>query len=190
MRLINHLLPKCLLDKTHVCKHDHGCFENVIRHALKNFLVGFCIQVLLKNLLLIAKPAKLLRNLRKASTLLDCTRFGLFLMCFNTAYKFVICLLRRFGFYSDNMNAPIAGFISGLSLAIDSSNRRQLVTILTMSRAIESSIRIGEDSGAIPKLRHRDLLLWLVSNCFLQTCMGFRQSILNNGLRKFFQTWS
>ena len=99
-------------------------------------------------------------------------------------------LLRRFGFYSDNMNAPIAGFISGLSLAIDSSNRRQLVTILTMSRAIESSIRIGEDYGAIPKLRHRDLLLWLVSNCFLQTCMGFRQSILNNGLRKFFQTWS
>ena len=38
-------------------------FENVIRHALKNFLVGFCIQMLLKNLLLVAKPAKLLKNL-------------------------------------------------------------------------------------------------------------------------------
>ena len=63
LRKIGHLLPQCLLDKTGVCQHEHGCFENIVRKALKNFLVGFCIQMILKNLLLIAKPAKLLKNL-------------------------------------------------------------------------------------------------------------------------------
>mmetsp|Transcript_30359 Transcript_30359/g.37386 ORF Transcript_30359/g.37386 Transcript_30359/m.37386 type:complete len:170 (-) Transcript_30359:137-646(-) len=145
---------------------------------------------MLKNLLLLPKPARLLKNLRKLSTLLDCTRFGLFLMCFNTAYKLVLCLMRRLGNLDDQVNAPVAGFFSALSLAIDNSNRRQLITILTMSRALESSIRIGESSGAVPKLQHRDLFLWVICNCFLQSAMGFRQSILQSGLRKFFQTWS
>mgnify|MGYP000857994519 CR=1 FL=1 len=188
LHLISHLLPEALLNKTHVCKHDHGCFENVVRKALKNFLIGFMLQVLLKNLMLVPKPAKLLKSLRKMSNLLDCSRFGMFLMCFNTAYKLVLCLMRRLGSLNDGVNAPVAGFISALSLALDNSNRRQLVTIVTLSRALESSIRIGEDAGALPRVPHRDLLLWLGANCFLQSAMGFRQSILQNGLRKFFQT--
>ena len=63
LRKIKHLLPDRLLDKTPVCKHEHGCFENVVRDALKRFLIGFCIQMLLKNIGMIFKPAKLLRNL-------------------------------------------------------------------------------------------------------------------------------
>lgn len=63
LRKIRYLLPKVLLDKSSVCKHDHGCFENIIRKAFANFLIGFGIQMIIKNLLLIAKPAKLLKNL-------------------------------------------------------------------------------------------------------------------------------
>lgn len=111
-------------------------------------------------------------------------------MCFNTAYKLVLCLLRRLGSLDDRTNAPVAGFISALSLAIDSSKRRELITVLTMSRALESSIKIAETQGIVPAFKHRDLVLWLVSNVFLQSAMGFRQSILNKGLTKFFATWS
>lgn len=70
-------------------------------------------------------------------------------MCFNTAYKLILCLMRRFGM-KDHVNAPVAGFISGLSLAIDGSSRRELITVLTMSRAIESSLNIGVEKGVIP----------------------------------------
>jgi len=149
LRNIRHLLPEALLSKTGQCNHDHGCFENVVRDALKRFLIGFCIQMLLKNIGMIFKPAKLLRNLKKAKNLVDSTRFGLFLMCFQTAYKLVLCLMRRFGM-KDHVNAPLAGFISALSLAIDGGSRRELITVLTMSRALESSFKLGESSGVIP----------------------------------------
>ena len=87
-------------------------------------------------------------------------------MCFNTAYKLVLCMLRRFGM-KDGVNAPIAGFVSGLSIAIDNSNRRELITVLTMSRAIETSFNIGENTGTIPVVQNKEWILWLLSNCFL-----------------------
>lgn len=129
-------------------------------------MIGFCIQMLLKNITSIFKPAKLIRNLMKVKNLVDPVRFGLFLMCFNTAYKLVLCLLRRLGM-KDSLNAPIAGFVSGLSIAIDSSNRRELITVLTMSRAIETSFTIGENTGTIPKWENKVWILWLLSNTFL-----------------------
>jgi hypothetical protein len=95
-----------------------------MRQALKNFIYGFAIQLLFKNMMLILNPAKLLRSIRKPANLYDCTRFGLFIMCFNTLYKLVLCLLRRAGSKKDTVNAPIAGFISGLSLMLDDGSRR------------------------------------------------------------------
>lgn len=43
LRKMEIFLNPALLSKTSVCKHDHGCFENVMRRALKNFLIGFGI---------------------------------------------------------------------------------------------------------------------------------------------------
>ena len=111
-------------------------------------------------------------------------------MVFNTSYKLLLCLMRRMGSKNDKVNAPIAGFVSALSLAIDSSSRRELMTVLMMSRAIEASFNIGEKTGSIPKLQHRDILLWVLANTFLQSAMGMNQGILNGGLRKFFENWS
>ena len=107
------------------------------------------------------------------ANLVDCTRFGLFLMCFQTSYKLILCLMRRLGCHDDRLNAPVAGFISALSMAIDASNRRMLITILTMSRAIETSIKAGETDGYVPTLRYKNLLLWLAANLWLQTSMGY-----------------
>lgn len=61
LRKIKHLLPDRLLDKTPVCKHEHGCFENVVRKALWTFSVGFVISALINDgLLLFASPRKFL----------------------------------------------------------------------------------------------------------------------------------
>ena len=61
--MVRHLLPEALLNKSHVCKHPNGCFENTIRKCSKNFAIGFGMQLAFKNLLLLAKPAKMLRNM-------------------------------------------------------------------------------------------------------------------------------
>ena len=64
LRKIKHLLPDRLLDKTPVCKHEHGCFENVVRKALWTFSVGFVISALINNgLLLLTSPRKFLMTL-------------------------------------------------------------------------------------------------------------------------------
>ena len=63
LRKISHLLPEVLLKKSELCKHDHGCFENTTRSMLRYFLFGFTLQMALKNVLLIAKPAKIIKGL-------------------------------------------------------------------------------------------------------------------------------
>ena len=65
LRKVDIFVDPRILSKSSVCKHDHGCFENVMRGALKTFVYGFGIQLLLQNLGMIAKPAKLMRRLLK-----------------------------------------------------------------------------------------------------------------------------
>ena len=76
-------------------------------------------------------------------------------------------MMRRLGCLEDKVNAPVAGFISALTLAIDTSNRRSLLTVLTMSRAIECGIVMSERKGMIPTFKHRDFVLWIGANMFL-----------------------
>ena len=139
---------------------------------------------------MVFKPAKLIRNIRKVSTVIDSTRFGLFLMCFTTAYKVVLCILRRIGQLDDRINAPVAGFFSGLTLAIDGGKRRELLSVLTLSRAIDSTVSLSESTGLVPKTQHRDIILWLGANVILQSAMGLKQGILNRSIYKFMATWS
>ena len=79
-----------------------------------------------------------MRLLLKGNGMKTSAKFGLFLMCFNTLYKLVLCVLRRLGSLDDRKNAPVAGFISALSLMIDAKSRRQLLAVLIMSRAVDS----------------------------------------------------
>ena len=60
--------------------------------------------------------------------------------------------MRRLGCLNDRINAPVAGFFSALTLAIDASHRRELITTLMMSRAIDVSLKKAETNGIIPKL--------------------------------------
>ena len=139
LRKVDIFLNPCLLSKSSVCKHEHGCFENVMRRALKTFVYGFSVQFLLQNIFgMIVKPVKQMRLLLKGNGMKTSAKFGLFLMCFNTLYKLVLCVLRRLGSLDDRKNAPVAGFISALSLMIDAKNRRQLLAVLIMSRAFDS----------------------------------------------------
>lgn len=188
LRKVEHLLPKFLLDKTAVCKHQHGCFENVIKDALHNFLFGLGLTMLLRHIGLIASPQKLIRSLMKLSVVRDCSKFGLFLMVFNSLYKLVLCLMRRAGCHKDRLNAPIAGFISALSISFDSHKRRELFAVLTLSRCIETTCNFGEAQGV--KVPHRVLVFWIIANTLLQASYAFESDLMNRGLAKYFSMMS
>lgn len=125
------------------------------------------------------------------STLLDCAKFGGFAMLSSVSYKLFLCLMRRLGCTDDRINAPIAGFISAFSLAIETKQRKQLFMILMMSRCVDSTINLVEEAGTIPKFhKYKYLLIFCVCNLFLQSSMGLKQELLNNGMRKFYAKWS
>ena len=64
LRKIRHLLPECALNKTSVCKHDHGCLENIYRMAFWYFMVGFFVSILIKNAnLILVSPIAFLHAL-------------------------------------------------------------------------------------------------------------------------------
>ena len=111
-------------------------------------------------------------------------------MLINAAYKMTLCLMRRLVTLDDRINAPVAGFVSALAMLMDVGHRRELITVLTMSRAIENAIKIAEEKQIVPKLQNRDLILWTVANCFIGSCVGLRQSILNKAVCKFYINWS
>ena len=94
--------------------------------------------------------------------------------------------MRRLGCLNDKVNAPVAGFISALSLGIDVSHRRELLAVLLLSRAIESSLEIAETKKVIPTLKHRNFILWIFANCFIGSCVGIKQGILNGAVKKFY----
>ena len=70
--------------------------------------------------------------------MIDSARFASFTSVFSSAYKVVLCIMRKFVSLDDRINAPIAGFVSALSVAFESNSRKSLFTILVLSRCIDS----------------------------------------------------
>ena len=127
----------------------------------------------------------------KSCTLLDCAKFGSFATLSSLTYKLFLCVFRRLGCKDDRINAPIAGFLSAFSLAIEAKSRKQLFMILMMSRCADSAINLLEENEIIPKFhKYKYLFLFCVCNLFLLSSMGIKQELLNNGMRKFYAKWS
>lgn len=104
----------------------------------------------------------------------DSAKFGLFSAVFSCSYKLILCTLRRLGSKSDKVNAPIAGFLSAWSLAIEARGRKQILLVLVLCRAVDSLLNIGEEKGisiAPPKVKY--VLLFMIANLYIQSLMGF-----------------
>ena len=56
-------LPICMLTKTGMCKHSHGCYENTLRGWYKTFISIYILKALLSNLSSIVNPSKFIKNL-------------------------------------------------------------------------------------------------------------------------------
>jgi hypothetical protein len=98
--------------------------------------------------------------------------------------------MRRFVSHSDRLNAPIAGFIAALTCIFEVKSRRQLFTVLMMSRSISMGIQAGETNEIIPKVHNKGIWLWVITNVITQTQFALQSDILNPGIKKFYTNWS
>ena len=106
----------------------------------------------------------------------------------------ILCLMRRFGSKNDKVNAPIAGFISALSLAIDSQHRRRLICLLIIQRILDfcSNVifgRIDKNKGDSQSMNYRNWLLLLGANMSLISALCLKKNIFSQTFNKFFSSW-
>jgi len=110
---------------------------------------------------------------------------------FSSAYKVVLCLMRRFVSHDDRVNAPVAGFVSALSVSFETNSRKSLFTILVLSRCIDSLLNYMQDVDFLSNNRSlRYFLLFVISSTFLVSLRVVRPELVNTGLQKFFTHWS
>ena len=109
-------------------------------------------------------------------------------MLFNSLYKAVLCLMRACVSHDDRLNAPVAGFLSALSISLDAKSRRMIFSILVLSRALDTTLRkVETKTCTIPQ---KDVILWIIANTFLQVCFAFESDTLNKSMHKFFFHWA
>jgi hypothetical protein len=121
----------------------------------------------------------------------DCAKFGGFTAVFSSAYKVVLCLMRRWVTHNDRINAPIAGFLSAFSVAIETNSRKALFKILVLSRCIDSLINIADEDGYVPISRNlRYFLLWFIASGFVILLHVVRPELVNRGILGFYNYWS
>ena len=153
------------------------------------FITSLAVKLLINNIGYIFSLRKLLKNLISVKSNRDNFRFAFFLAIMNAVYKLFLCFLRRI-VKNDKICAPIAGFIAGLTCRLDLKSRRQLMTVLLISRLADTSYTMAENRGYVKKFKYGEVLLWLICNIFQQYCMGYERDLLNKGQYRFMKKWS
>ena len=136
-----------LCSRTKLWKHKNGCLKNSLKGFLKNFYIGFGLngaKILLFGFL---RQKNLLRKLN-LTNLISWIRLGAFLGIWNSSYKIILCLCRRY-FKDDKISSVIAGSISALALSVEESERRISIALIIFARSLHaSSLKIESDRSA------------------------------------------
>ena len=146
-------------------------------------------KILINNLTYITKPTKLIKNICNSASLKDNFRFALFCSLMTGTYKSVLCILRRLKL-EDKIIAPIAGFLAGLWIIIEEKKRRQLLTVLLLSRFTDTAAKLCVDHKYTRSVPNIEMYVVCFCSMIQQYGSGCESSVLNKGLAKFLQTWA
>lgn len=133
------------------CRHTQHelCVNNVVAGFFNNFKNGFIGSFILSAipLLLKMKLKMIFKMLISKEKALDSCKLALFAGLLNATYKAVLCLVRRL--YPANMTeranqvaAPIAGFVAGMTLVFENQFRKQYLTIIALSRFVDTGLNL------------------------------------------------
>jgi hypothetical protein len=171
---------------------------------VNNFKNGFVASVILSAipLMLKLKVKKLLTMLLSKDKLKDSCKLAIFAGLINAVFKAVLCLIRRLypadqTVRANQVAAPIAGFLAGLTLVFENKFRKQYLMIIALSRCIDSGMnliampkQIEGEEPVVPDNTKRDFVLWMLGNAFTQYYVACDKSILNVDVAKFYSSWA
>jgi len=183
------LIPKWMLTKTKLCKHKHGCYENVIMNMYTTFVKSLALKLLVSNYMYIFKVSKLFKNLKSWKSQRDNLRFALFWSLMSTVYRLILCLLRRI-LKTDKLAAPIAGFIAGLMSIIETPGRRKFYTILILSRFVDTAFRMVEYRKVVHIIPNFEVFLFIMGSISQCYAMWAENDIMNQGQLRFMIKWA
>ena len=123
--------------------------------------------------------------------IINAVKSGVFLSLLNGGYKFILWL-SRYLTGSEKISVLVAGFISGLSLAVERDNWREAISLIVLSRAVyvlltkidNSDLKMkipGVSNSDIPiylKLPYGEVLLTWLSVGFVIFAWGFHREVI------------
>ena len=187
--------------KTKVCQHEYGCLTNVILSFKATFKWSLIIKLLVFCLVRIVKIFKI-RTVTQFKKVFwqwkdnkDTLQFALVMGLMNCTYRAILCGFRNY--YKnksiedlakcDKIVAPIAGFCSGLWLYFDNKWRRNLFTILLISKAYDPMVNLISKAPLVEPIiekqpfnkNHLLALVWLFASVLGQYT-GFFEPLMMN----------
>lgn len=184
LKACSKIIPKSLLTKTSLCKHDHSCIENTIAGFIKSFIYALGLKIFVNNITLIVTPKRLIQNLLSKKSWQDNFKFVMFVAAMNGTYKLVLCTLRRL-LKSDKLAAPIAGFCAGLCCMFDSDRRRRLILMLLLSRMTEITQTMAESRNILKQHSGGAWFAILITSIVAQYTYWSENDCMDSKLYKF-----
>ena len=184
LKACSRIIPRGLLSKTSLCKHDRSCIENTIAGFIRSFIYALGFKIFINNITLIVTPKRLIKNLLSKASWKDNFKFVMFIAAMNATYKLVLCTLRRV-FKSDKLSAPIAGFCAGLCCMFDSDRRRRLILMLLLSRLTEVTYAMGEARNIVKQYSNGSWFACLITSIVAQYCYMSERDCIDNKLFNF-----
>ena len=133
------------------CRHTqhHTCVMNVCASFANQFKYGFIASYLLGAIPSLSKGkiTKIVQMFVSKKKFVDSCKLALFIGLLCSLYKAVLCSVRRAYPHSqteraNKVAAPIAGFVCGLSLLIENSQRKKWLKAFAMSRFVDTTLNL------------------------------------------------
>lgn len=182
--------------------------NNVLAGFFNNFKNGFIASFILSAIPLILrfKFKALVKMIFSKAKIIDSCKLATFAGLLNAVYKAVLCLVRRCYPASqtkraNQVAAPIAGFLAGLTLILENKFRKQYLMIIALSRCIDTALNLTFNPGHKPPTTQderqkpidntkRDFVLWIFANMYTQYAVSCQKQVLNIDVLKFYTNWA
>ncbi|KAF9100124.1 hypothetical protein BGX23_006088 [Mortierella sp. AD031] len=152
---------------THSCKTYEGVLKHAILGAIRSGGVSYgakaLVNLCLGMLKLMKGKGSFVKIVKEAFTGVDALRFGSFFGMFSFLWKLVNNGLRLYRGTDDRINGAIAGAIAGLSLFIETPERRVTFAQQMFIRSMQGVYNAGKYRGQF-SFRHGDALLFAIGS--------------------------
>ena len=64
------------------------------------------------------------------------------------------------------------------------------MAVLMLSRFGDTSLNMSENNGIIPRIKRREVYIWVILNMFCVSRMSYERDVLAKSLYKFYVDWS